>query len=64
MKKVAVIIKHTFRDLDYRVDIYEVPQDAEKQEIEKYVMSIMLGNFEIIAITSAVSVDCKMPISK
>ena len=63
MKKVAVIIKHPFRDLDWRVDIYEVPEDAEKQDIRKYVMSKMLGHFEIIAITATVSLDCKMPLS-
>ena len=63
MKKVAVIIKHPFRDWDWRVDIYEVPKDAEKQDIHKYVMSKMLGPFEIIAITSVVSFDCKMPLS-
>lgn len=63
MKKVAVIIKHPFRDWDWRVDIYEVPEDAENQEIRKYVMSKMLGHFEIIAITTTVSLDCKMPLS-
>ncbi len=63
MKKVAVIIKHPFRDWDWRVDIYEVPENAENQDIHKYVMSKMLGHFEIIAITPTVSFDCKMQLS-
>jgi hypothetical protein len=64
MKKVAVIIKHPFRHCDWRVDIYEVPEEAERNEIHDYVMSNMLGPFEIIAITSAVSFDCKMPLAQ
>ena len=56
--QVAVIIKHPYRDFDYRVDIYTVDEDTTNQEIHDYVMSQMLGPFEIIAITSKVNTNC------
>jgi hypothetical protein len=55
LKKVGVIIKHPFRDFDWRIDIYEVNEEMTNKEIHDYVMSKMLGPFEIIAITERVS---------
>ncbi len=60
MKKVGVIIKHPFRDSDWRIDIYEVPIDMDNEDIGKYAISQMLGPFEVIAITERVSLDCKI----
>lgn len=61
MKKLAVIIKHPFRgESDYRVDIYEVPDEFEKEEMYKYAMSQMLGPFEIISISDRISFDCRV----
>jgi hypothetical protein len=57
MKKVGVIIKHPFRDYDWRIDIYEVDENMNHNDIHKYVMSKMLGPFEIIAITERLSFD-------
>lgn len=57
MKKVGVIIKHPFRDYDWRIDIYEVKEETTHKEIHDYVMSKMLGPFEIIAITERLSFD-------
>lgn len=53
--KYAVIIKHPYRDNDYRVDIVDVPDDTHTKHIYHVIMSEMLGPFEIIAITSKVS---------
>lgn len=62
MKKVAVIIKHPYRDFDWRVDVYEVPEETTGKELHNYVMSKMLGPFEIVAITERLSLTCKMPV--
>ena len=51
MKNVGVIIKHPFRDFDWRIDIYSVKEEMTHREIHDYVMGQMLGPFEIIAIT-------------
>lgn len=61
MKKVAIIIKHPFRDYDWRVDIYEVDESLTNQQIKDYVMSQMLGPFEVIAITDRINLNCVMP---
>lgn len=60
-KKVAVIIKHLFRDFDFRVDVYEVPKETSGKDLNGYVMSQMLGPFEIVAITERLR-TCKMPV--
>lgn len=60
MKKVAVIIKHPFRDFDYRIDIVEVPYDTLLDDIRNKIMSEMLGPFEIIAMTSNINLDRKI----
>lgn len=62
MKKLAVIIKHSFRDWDWRVDICEVPDNVEKHELKEYVESQMLGPFEVVAISERINykrVDAK-----
>lgn len=56
MKQLAVIIKHPYRDWDYRVDVYEVPIEITHEQIHKHVMSRMLGPFEVIAITEKLSI--------
>ena len=58
MKKYAVIIKRAFRDYDYRVDVYEVEEDTEIDDIRKYVLSNLMGNFVIVSITERLSLNC------
>lgn len=53
--KLAIIIKHPYRDFDYRVDIVDVPEEIPRYLIREYIMSKMLGPFEVIAITERVS---------
>jgi len=60
MKKVAVIIKHPYRDNDYRVDVYEVEESVTGEDLKNYVMSQMLGPFEVVSITDRISLDCKI----
>ena len=55
MKKAAVIIKHIFRDYDYRVDIHYLPDDKDGAEFFKEKEKSLLGPFEIVAITYKVS---------
>jgi len=63
MKKLAVIIKHPFRDWDWRVDICEVPEDMEKHELKKYIESKMLGSFEVLGISDKIDFDRKVDFS-
>lgn len=49
--KYAVIIKHPFRDFDYRVDIVDVPTGTEMSDVQKIIEREMLGPFEVLAIT-------------
>lgn len=60
MKKVAVIIKHPFRDFDYRVDIVEVPEDTLLDDVREAIEKNMLGPFEVIAMTSKINFDRKI----
>lgn len=60
MKKLAVIIKHPFRDSDWRVDICEVPDDMPKNELKDYIESQMLGPFEVIGISDKINFDRKI----
>lgn len=57
MRTVAVIIKHPYRDYDFRVDIYNVPLEMPSDKLYEYVMSQMLGPFEIVCITEKVSLN-------
>jgi hypothetical protein len=63
MKKLAVIIKHSFRDFDWRIDICEVPEDMEKNELKKYIESKMLGPFEVVGISDKINFDRKVDFS-
>lgn len=60
MKKVAVVIKHAFRDRDYRVDIYEVSENLSNHEVVELIEKRLLGNFQVIAITDKVDLNCKL----
>jgi len=60
MRRYAVIIKHTFRDNDYRVDIYDVQEDVTIEDIEKSVLMNLMGNFVIVSTTERVSFDNKI----
>lgn len=64
MKKLAVIIKHPYRDFDYRVDIIEVHEDISHSEIEEKIMREMLGPFKVIAITDRINFDRKVSFEK
>ena len=63
MRKIAVIIKHPYRDFDYRVDIVEVSLGATYEEIKNKVLSEMLGPFEVIAMTEKINFDRKIVLS-
>ena len=60
MIKVGVIIKHPYRDYDWRIDIYEVEEKMTTEEITEYVYSKMIGPFEIMGVTRKISYDNKM----
>jgi hypothetical protein len=49
--KYAVIIKHPFRDHDYRVDVVDVSDDVSLVDVRRIIEAEMLGPFEVIAIT-------------
>ena len=51
MGEVAVIIKHPFRDDDWRVDVYAVPDDTTDRQLYNYVMRQMMGPFQIVAVS-------------
>ena len=60
MKKLGVIIKHPFRDWDWRIDICEVPDNMEKHELQKYIESQMLGPFYVVGISDRIDFDRKV----
>lgn len=55
--KVAVIIKHPYRDGDYRVDVIEVSEDWDFKTVERQLYREMLGPFEILAITEKLNIN-------
>tara|TARA_Y100000401_G_C8307729_1_gene217923 strand:+ start:817 stop:1029 length:213 start_codon:yes stop_codon:yes gene_type:complete len=55
MIKVGVIIKHPYRNYDWRIDIYEVKEEMTNEEITKYVYSKMLAPFEVMGISRQIS---------
>lgn len=57
--KVAAIIKHPYRDFDWRVDILEVPDDTPTNEVKAYLEQNMLGPFEVLAVTEKLNLDRK-----
>lgn len=62
--KYAVIIKHPYRDVDYRVDIVDVPENTHTCDIRTIIEREMLGPFEVISITEKLNLDRKIDISK
>ena len=60
MIKVGVIIKHPYRDYDWRIDIYEVRKEMTNEEIKKYVYSQTLEPFEVMGIFRRISYDKKI----
>lgn len=58
MKKYAIIIKHPFRDSDWRVDIVE--SELEANEVWKEAELRMLGPFEVIAVTEKIDLNRKL----
>jgi hypothetical protein len=58
--KVALIIKHPYRDYDWRVDICEVPDDMSYDQIKAEAEKKMLGPFEVLAITEKINLDRKL----
>lgn len=55
--KIAVIIKHPYRDNDYRVDIIDAPEDTTDVQIEREINRTMLGPFRIVAISRRVDLN-------
>lgn len=53
--RFAVIIKHPYRDWDYRVDLITAPEDADMSKIKEQIEKEMLGPFEVLSITPKVS---------
>ena len=50
---IAAIVKHLYRDNDYRVDLFDDSKTFE--EIKEHYDRNMLGPFEVVSITSRVS---------
>ena len=61
MQKVAAIIRHPYRDDDYRVDIYNVPEEycSRRGYIKAYIQNNLLGHFEVVSITSRIQENCE-----
>jgi hypothetical protein len=55
MVKVAVIIKHVFRDYDYRVDLYDVPKEKTINQLREEIEKKLLGPFEIVSMTDRIT---------
>ncbi len=64
MKKVAVVIKHPYRDGDVRVDIVEVPDDMHPFDVKVEIERAMLGPFEVLYVTEKVNLDRKLEIDE
>lgn len=64
MKKIAVIIKHPYRDYDWRVDIIEVDETWTHEDIMAQLQYEMLGPFEVVGLTQRISLDRKFPYLK
>jgi hypothetical protein len=64
--KVAVVIKHPGRDWegDVRVDIIDVPEDADREVVRQEIMRKMLGPFQVLFITDKVNLsrEFQMPV--
>lgn len=53
--KYAVIIKHPYRDEDYRVDVVDVNDNTSPQDIKTAIERGMIGPFEVISVTPKIS---------
>jgi len=53
--KYAVIIKHPYRDWDYRVDVYDFDGEERHADVQKLAESKMLGPFEVLSVTAKIS---------
>lgn len=52
---VAAIIKHPFRDFDWRVDILDVSEGTDLELLKQRLQSEMLGPFEVLALTARIN---------
>jgi len=58
--KIAAIIKHPYRDFDYRIDIIDVPDDFnEWDKLKEQLEYEMLGPFQVLALTTKINFDRK-----
>lgn len=57
--KVGVIIKHPFRDGDWRIDIVKVPENLSNDEIKTQIEREMLGPFQVVAISRQINYERK-----
>lgn len=53
--KIAVIIKHPYRDFDYRIDMVEVDEDTPYDDIKAVIEYEMLGPFQVLAFSTKIS---------
>jgi hypothetical protein len=56
--KYAVIVRHLFRDSDYRIEIIDVPREIHNVgpfEVKKLIQDQMLGPFEIVKVTDRIN---------
>jgi hypothetical protein len=58
--KLAAIIKHQFRDYDYRVDIIEVGEDYDVADVRKKIERQLLGHFQVVAITERIDFNMQL----
>lgn len=62
MKTVAVVICHHYRDIDKvdtRIDLYEVPDNYDKELFKSDLQSRLSGHFYILRITETISAPKK-----
>lgn len=60
MKKIALIIKHPFRDWDWRIDIVTVREEVPIADVISLAKSRMIGPFEIVAATEKIDFESKL----
>lgn len=54
MTQYAVIIKHPGRSWDWRIDLFNAPNDIDPSKIKEYCQRAMLGPFEVMGVTSRI----------
>lgn len=55
MRQIAVIIKHSYRDNDFRIDIVTVDDDVSNYEVRVQIQREMLGPFEVVGISERIN---------